>query len=635
MQKRWIVNKKYPEKFAKEFPELSSIILQLLWDREIKDQTLVDEFFNPDYEQDIHDPFLMKDMDKAVQRISKALENDEKITIYGDYDVDGVTSSVVMVSALIELKSVISQIKKEEAKKFIDIYIPDRELEGYGLNEKAIKEIKKKKTDLVVTVDCGISSFESVEIVKRLGMDIIITDHHHVPDEVPEALAVINPKQEDCSYPFKELAGVGVAFKVAQALIGNLSDRNIDLPHPDPLPKGGGEKEPLSLNSRKLQPKKLKSYNLSIGFEKWLLDLVALGTVADCVNLIGENRTLVKYGLLVINKTKRIGIKKLIKASGTKIRENGNVKEAKMIDTTSISFMLAPRLNAAGRMDHANTSYELLNSEDEREAEELAGKLEKNNQNRQRITEKAMVETRQRIGKYKKLPKIIIESDPDWRIGIVGLVAGKLADEYSRPFLVLQEKENQSAGSGRSIPEFNLIEAIEKCKDILISFGGHSQAAGLKIENKNLKKFRKKIEGIAKKVLKEEDLIPSIEIDRKIDHEQINWQLIDEIEKFKPFGQGNKKPVFMAKKFEVHEVRAVGNDNAHLKLCFKTILKDKDVKYFPAIAFRLGKLAEEMPNEKPGLRWGDIVDVVFQLEVNEWNGNRELQMNVLDLKMSE
>jgi single-stranded-DNA-specific exonuclease len=368
MQKRWIVNKKYPEKFAKEFPELTPIILQLLWDREIKDQTLVDEFFNPDYEQDIHDPFLMKDMDKAVQRIFKAIKNGERITIYGDYDVDGVTSSVVMVSALIELKSVISQVEKEEAKKFIDIYIPDREFEGYGLNEKAVNQIKKEKTDLIITVDCGISSFESVEIVKKLGMDIIITDHHHVPDKVPEALAIINPKQKDCSYPFKELAGVGVAFKLAQALIGNVGNRH--------------------------------ACSLPDGFEKWLLDLVALGTVADCVDLVGENRTLVKYGLLVINKTKRIGIKKLIKASGTKIRENGNVREAKAIDTTSISFMLAPRLNAAGRMDHANTSYELLNSEDEHEAEVLSDKLEKNNQSRQRITEKAMVEIKQRIGKY-------------------------------------------------------------------------------------------------------------------------------------------------------------------------------------------------------------------------------------------
>ncbi|MCK4891940.1 MAG: DHH family phosphoesterase, partial [Candidatus Pacebacteria bacterium] len=423
MQKRWIVNKKYPEKFAKDFPELSPIVLQLLWDREIKTQILVDEFFNPDYEQDIHDPFLMKDMKIAVKRIFKAIEKDEKITVYGDYDVDGVTSSVVMVNTLIELKSIISKIEKTKAKKFIDIYIPDREFEGYGLNKQAIDRIKQNKTNLVITVDCGISSFENVEIVKKLGMDIIITDHHHILEQIPKALAIINPRQRNCDYPFKELAGVGVAFKVAQALIENLENYNFE-----------------KSKSKKLKSKKLKNYNLSPGFEKWLLDLVVLGTVADCVDLIGENRTLSKYGILVINKTHRIGLKKLIRTAGTRIRENGNVVKVKAIDTISISFMLAPRLNAAGRMDHANTSYELLIAENETEAEDLSSKLEKNNQSRQRITEKAMVEIRKRIGKYKKLPKIIIEQDPNWRIGIVGLVAGKLTDEYSRPFLVLQSQ---------------------------------------------------------------------------------------------------------------------------------------------------------------------------------------------------
>lgn len=606
MQKHWFINKKYPQKFAAEFPEFSFFVLQFLWDRGRSNQTLIDEFFNADYEQDIHNPFLMKDMGKVVQRIMKALENNEKITVYGDYDVDGVTSSVVMVSTLIELKSVISQLDKKEAEKYVNIYIPDREIEGYGLNEQAINKIKKEKTNLIITVDCGISSFESVEIIKKLGMDVIITDHHHIPDKTPKALAIINPKQKDCSYPFDDLAGVGVAFKVAQALLQTLESKKIPM----------------------------TTYKLTLGFEKWLLDLVALGTVADCVSLIGENRTLVKYGLLVINKTKRIGIQKLIQSSGTKIRENGSVKEAKEIDTIMIGFMLAPRLNAAGRMDHANTSYELLSSDNENKAESLASKLEKNNQNRQQITEKAMTEVRKRIEKYKKIPKIIIETSPDWRIGIVGLIAGKLVNEYSRPFLILQEKENQSAGSGRSIPKFNLIESIAKCQDVLLSFGGHSQAAGLKIENKNLKKFKKKIQEIAEEVLSDDDLIPSLKIDCELSCEQIDWQLLDEIEKFEPFGQENKKPLFVVKKLEVYEIRAVGNDKSHLKLCFKTILKNGKVKYFPAIAFRLGGLAEEMPNNKPGLRWGDIVDVVFQLEVNEWNGNRELQMNVLDLKIS-
>src|SRR5680860_323953 len=413
IQKRWILNKKYPKKFQEEFPEFSPISLQLLWDRKIDNQTLIDEFFNPDYAQDIHNPYLLKDMEKAVQRIFCSLESEEKITVYGDYDVDGVTSSIVIVQTLIELKSIIKQIDKSEAKKFINVYIPDRELEGYGLNEQAIKKIQKEKTDLIITVDCGISSFESVELINELGMEVIITDHHHVPEKIPNAVAIINSRQKDCRYPFKDLAGVGIAFKLAQALLV--------------------EQEKRKPKSTKLQA---TSYKLSLGFEKWLLDFVALGTVADCVDLVGENRTLLTYGLIVINKTQRIGIKKLSSSAGTKMRVNGSETEAEQIDATTIGFMLAPRLNAAGRMDHANTSYELLISEDAKEAEGLAEKLEKNNQSRQRVTEKAMQEIKSRLDKKKTLPKIIIESDADWRIGIVGLVAGKLVNEYSRPFLV-------------------------------------------------------------------------------------------------------------------------------------------------------------------------------------------------------
>ena len=604
MQKRWLINDKYPENFAKEFPELSPIVLQLLWDRKICDQTLIDEFFNPDYNEDIHDPKLLKDMERAVARIFEALLGEEIITVYGDYDVDGVTSSVIMVSTLVELKSAIKKISKKEAEKFIGIYIPDRELEGYGLNEKAIREINKRKTDLIVTVDCGVSSFDNVNLVNELEMDIIITDHHHVPEKIPKAYAIINPKQKDCKYPFKELAGAGVAFKLAQGLIKEFETRKI-------------------------------GHELSKGFEKWLLDLVALGTVADCVELVGENRTLTSYGLLVINKTRRVGLKQLISSAGAIVRENGNVIQKKSIDSISISFILAPRLNAAGRMDHANTSYGLLITDDEKEAKEYSEKLEKNNQSRQRLTEKMIGEIKARIGKYKKMPKIIVETDKEWKIGIVGLVAGKLVDEFSRPFLILCKSEKESAGSGRSIPEFNLIESIEQCKDFLLGYGGHSQAAGLKIKNSNLKKLKEKLNLIAEKILKEEDLVPSIEIDCEVSPEEINWQLVDEVDRFKPFGQKNKKPVFLAKKLEVHEIRSVGNGNNHLKLCLKTILKDGSVKYFSAIGFRLGKFMDSMPDDLPGLRWGDIVDVAFQLEVNQWNGNRELQMNIVDIKISK
>lgn len=604
MQKRWLINEKYPESFAKEFPELSPIVLQLLWDRKICDQILIDEFFNPDYNEDIHDPKLLKDMERAVARIFESLLSEEIITVYGDYDVDGVTSSVIMVSTLIELKSSLKKIDKNEAEKYIGIYIPDRELEGYGLNEKAIREIKRRKTGLIVTVDCGVSSFDNVNLVNELEMDIIITDHHHVPEKIPKAYAIINPKQKDCRYPFKELAGAGVAFKLAQGLIKEFETRKI-----------GRE--------------------LSKGFEKWLLDLVALGTVADCVELVGENRTLTSYGLLVINKTRRIGLKQLISSAGAIVRENGNVIQKKSIDSISISFILAPRLNAAGRMDHANTSYGLLITNDEKEAKEYSEKLEKNNQSRQKLTEKMIGEIKARIGKYKKMPKVIVETDKEWKIGIVGLVAGKLVDEFSRPFLILCKSEKESAGSGRSIPEFNLIESIEECKDFLLGYGGHSQAAGLKIKNSNLKKLKERLNSIAEEILKEEDLVPSIEIDCEVSTEEINWQLVDEVDKFKPYGQKNKKPVFLVKKLEVHEIRSVGNGNNHLKLCLKTILKDGSVKYFSAIGFRLGKFMDSMPDDLPGLRWGDIVDVAFQLEVNQWNGNRELQMNIIDIKISK
>ena len=605
MQKHWIINKKYPEKFAREFPEFSEITLQLLWDRNLKTQTQIDEFFNPDYEADLHNPDLMKDMDKAVERIYRAFEKGEKILVYGDYDVDGITSSLVMISTLIEIKAAVSGIEKDEARKFTGIYIPDRESEGYGLNDEAVKKIKSDGFGLIITVDCGTSNFASVELANKLNLDVIITDHHHIPEKIPDALAIINPHQNNCKYPFKELAGVGVAFKLTQALIKNL------------------------------QTKKLKTYKLiSPGFEKWLLDLVALGTVADCVNLIGENRTLVKYGLLVINKTKRVGIKKLVSAVGLKVRKNGNVVEKKVIDTTAISFVLAPRLNAAGRMDHANTAYLLLYSDSESEAEKLVLMLEKNNQGRQQLTEKMITEIKKRISSYGgDLPKVIIEFDKEWKIGIVGLVAGKLANEYSRPFLILSEKDGKIVGSGRSIPKFNLIESIEKCKDILVEFGGHSQAAGLKIKKKNLEKFRKRINLLADKTLKKEDLVPSVNIDCKVKHNQINWQLLDEIEKFKPFGFGNRTPVFLVEKLEIYEIRTVGANDAHLKICFKAT-EGQTIKYFNAIGFRLGKLTKEMPGKKSGLRWGDIIDVVFQLEINEWNGNRELQMNTLDLKLN-
>lgn len=607
MQKRWKLNRKYPQNFGKKFPEFSPLTLQLLWDRGLREQKTIDEFFNPDFASDLYDPFLLKDMDKATERILAALGGEEKIMVYGDYDVDGVTSSAVLLNTLIELKRLLKGVGAEKAAAFFDIYIPDREKEGYGITAEALEEIARRRPDLIITVDCGVSNLESVAKINALGLEIIITDHHHVPLERPAAYAILNPKQEDCPYPGKMLAGVGVAFKLAQGLLRQLE---------------------------KNAPEKFAQ--LPPGFEKWLLDLVALGTVADCVDLLGENRTLVTYGLLVLNKTRRPGIRKLVSVGGRETQASGSLVKGKAIDATHISFNLAPRLNAAGRMDHANAAYRLLMTEDAGEAEELAERLDQSNQARQKLTDQMLAEIRARLSRQKELPRVVIEKGTDWKIGLLGLVAGKLTEEFGRPFLVLrQEADGSYAGSSRSIPAFNLIEAIEACAPLLLQFGGHAQAAGVKVKKRCLRKFQTQMNEIAAAALTDEDLIPTVAIDAEIEAEKINWELVDQLEKFAPFGFANRKPTFLVRGLEVNEIKTVGSKQDHLRASLQTILPDGMPKYLPAIGFRLGHLLEAMPDGSPGLRWGDIVDVVFQPEINEWNGNRELQLNVLDLQRSK
>jgi len=668
MSKKWQVNKKFPKKFKEQFPKYSEIICQLLYEREIKTQQEVDEFFNPDYEKDLHDPFLMKDMDKATKRIFEALDKKEKITVYGDYDVDGVTSSILIISALEEIKKY-KNICGKDAKSCVstNVYLPDREKEGYGLNGEALEKIAKNGTKLIITVDCGISSYENVEKAKKLGMEVVVTDHHSVPKKIPRATALVNPKQKDCAYPFKELAGVGVAFKLAQALYQKLSAEK-PTPNPSPQEDGArqeGNKKPLSregLGCVGINPNQKTVSEIKITSEKWLLDLVALGTVADCVDLVGENRTLVKYGLLVLEKTRRIGLKALIENSVSGNKSNSPLKKGKgcvnknnftnaslthpnpslegnifkkriKIDTYAIGYILAPRLNAAGRIDHANTAYHLLTAESEKEAEILIAKLEANNRERQKITTKIISEVEERIDKKysrENLPKVILESGQKWKIGVAGLAAGKLANKFSRPTIILCQKKDSSAGSGRSIPQFNLIDAISACRDLLIEFGGHSQAAGLKIENNNLEKFYREIKKIADRQLSEDDLIPEILISQEISPQDIDWNLYNQIAEFQPFGMKNKKPLFLARGLEVANIRGVGTNgskkyNKHLQLNLKH--SNNQIKHFKAICFNQGEMIEK-------IKIGDLVDIVFSLEVNEWNGNRELQLNVTDLKLS-
>jgi len=564
MKSHWQIAKKITKDFQNNFPEVNPIVLQLLYNRGLTEQDKIDEFLNPDYGQDIHDPFLFRDMKKAVERIFKAIENKEKITVHGDYDADGVSATVVLITIL----------KKLGAD--VNVYIPHRVSEGYGLNKNTVDELGKNGTNLIVTVDCGISSYEEVDYATEKNIEVIITDHHEQPPRIPKAYAIINPHVDKEKYPFHELAGVGVAFKLVQALVTE--------------DKG----------------KRLKA-----GFEKWLLDIVALGTIADCVPLVGENRTLVKYGLVVLRKTKRVGLRTMI--------ENSRFNLASL-DTQSVSFGLAPRINAAGRIDHANTAYELIMTEDEKEAIKISGDLEKTNQARQRITERITNSSIEQIGVVKN-QKILFASGEDWQVGVVGLVAGRLSDKYSRPVIVMGIKDDEIVGSGRSIPGFDITKALINSKDVLEKFGGHAAACGFTLKKENYSKFIDSMSALADKEIGDKELIKSHRIDTEIVIENINWELVDKLNNFEPFGEGNNTPKFVSYGLEVNDLKKVGNEGKHLRM-----MVEKNGCQKKIIAFGFGKT---IGNE---LMIGDTIDIVYEISINEWNGNRELQLKLVDIK---
>ena len=597
MKKNWHLKNKFPQNFSEKFPEYIPLVSQLLYNRGITEKNQAGDFFNFDYNKDLHNPFLMEDMEKAVERILKAIQKKEKIAVFGDYDADGITSTAILAKTL--------KLLGNEP----EVYIPDRAKEGYGMNLKAIKYLKKQKINLIITVDCGISDFEEIVLANQSGIEVIVTDHHCIPEKIPPALAILNPHLENCSYPFKDLAGVGVAYKLVQGLIQRRRHSRMSL---STSKKNGDIK------------------NLNNGFEKWLLDLVALGTVADCVPLLGENRALVHYGLIVLNKTKNPGLKKLIEIS----RVSSRKKEGGII-SEDISFVLAPRLNVAGRMDHANLSFRLLMSEDETEIEEIAQKLEKKNQERQKITKEIIEEAKKRFYKKnpakggKKIDKIIFEADSEWPVGLVGLVAGRLSDEFSRPALIFSKGDKKSIGSGRSIPCFNLIETVSHCQDFLLEFGGHSQAAGFTLLNDQLGDFYQALKFIAERNLKEENLKPSLEIEAEAEGKDLNWDFFNQISKFAPFGQNNPTPLLLMKNLQIKEMRAVGNGEKHLKM--KLLWKSSDgnhEKNFEAIGFNFGNCFSK-------LKENDFVDVVFELTSNLWNGYTSLQLKIVDLKRAK
>lgn len=595
---KWNFKAKAPEEFIKKFPEYPPLALQLLYDRGLDSQEKIDEFFNPDYLGDLHDPFLMLGIKEAVKRIKQAIEKKEKICVFADYDCDGVCAGVILESCL-----------KELGANLGDIYIPDRHKEGFGLNRKAVKEIKGKEAKLIITVDCGSVNHEEVDLANSLGMEVIITDHHLLSDKRPEAI-IINPHQKGDKYPFKELAGAGVAFKLVQALL--VDEKNI--------PKG---------------------------WEKWLLDLVALATVADMVPLLGENRTLVKYGLIVLAQTNRVGLRELMRVSNlTPVLKKGKIDAEEEVEklvsrietgrytfmtnlkSRDLGFILAPRINVASSLAHANIAYELLSANSGEEAKLLAEKINEINESKYKVINAVINDVEKRLD-GKEMGKIIFEASDQWPAGVIRWAAQKFRDRYSRPVFIFNVSGDKAKASIRSIPQFNVVEAMKECSEFLDQFGGHPCSAGCRLKAENLEGFRICLEKIAEKRLKDEDLEPSLEIDCQVLAEEINWQSYDLAESFAPFGMKNPSPIFMFENAEISAIRTVGNGDKHLKLELEISDKNSlEIKKIQAIGFNHGVKFDD-------LKIGDKVDIAFEFLANEWNGTRELEFKIIDIKRPE
>ncbi|MBD3311510.1 MAG: single-stranded-DNA-specific exonuclease RecJ [Candidatus Magasanikbacteria bacterium] len=588
MDKIWKVLPDPPEEFYKQFPELPKVVAQLLYHRNIKTQKKIDEFLNPDYSQDVHDPYLFKDMKKAVDRILKAVKKQEKITIHGDYDADGVSASVILESTLNSL-----------GLENVEVFLPHRETDGYGLNENTINILSKNGTNLLITCDCGISNKQEIELAIKKGMDVIITDHHDVPEEIPPAHAIIHPKIKDEKYPDKNLAGGAVAFKLAQGLLQKHGQTNSKLAN-------GEEHE---------------------AFEKWLLDMVALASVADMVPLVGESRTLTKYGLIVLNKTKRLGLQKLL-LEARLLNEDGSKKYE--LDADKIAFQIAPRINAAGRMNHANVAYKLLMTEKGTDAIDLAYELDQNNKERQKLTDLLVKEAIKQIEKNQKNNPILFVTGHGWSTGIVGLIASKIKEMYYKPTLVMAVNDGEITGSGRSIEGFNLIEAMQEMPDFFKKFGGHPMACGFTLKE-DPDSFRQALINKYNEKCKGKTLLPILSIDTEINLDDVNWDLYDVLDKFKPFGKDNEKPKYLARGLTITSFEPVGKDGKHMRI----MVKHNSAKVRKTIGWRLCDDNSDGPNWCKELKAGDKIDMVFEIDVNEWNGNRELQLTIVDIKKSE
>ena len=563
MRMIWNIKKSAPEiqkTFSSEL-KISQITAQLLSNRGINDSGEAARFLACSLSS-CHDPFLLKDMDKAVGRIKKAVLDKEKILVYGDYDVDGMTSAALLKQALIKLGTV------------VETYIPNRLEEGYGLNTNAIKKAFKDDVSLVITVDCGIGSFKEIEYARGLNIDVIVTDHHEiVGSRLPQAYAIINPLQPACAYPFKHLAGVGLAYKLVKAL-----------------------------------------YEGTSFFAEDFLDLVSLGTIADIVPLKGENRILAKHGLDELNKRNRAGLKALAEVAGL---------SGKDISSGHIGFMLGPRINAMGRVGSPQKAMELLLTDDKEEAAELAGILDTENRNRQKIESRILDEALSKVEREVnfKHHKIIVLGSVGWHAGVIGIVASRIADRFCRPAILVSLDGKYGKGSGRSVEKFNLFDLIIQCKDLLIGFGGHEGACGLTIEKDRLDEFRDRINIEAGKYVREDVFSPQLDIDMEIPLNKLTEGVISEIESLAPFGEENPRPVFSSRDLTVKDgPRQIG------KKGFKMWVTDNNVTC-EAVSFGRGEL--------PAPKTGSGVDLAYVPSINDWRGIQSIQLELKDITLRQ
>src|SRR3989344_1568390 len=540
----------------------------LLVARGYSDEEAREPFLFPNFERDMHDPFLFKQMERVVERIGLAQKGGGRVGVFGDYDADGVTSSVIMREALTALGIPVS------------VYIPEKLSEGHGLNMKAIDFFEAAGIRLALTLDCGMTNHSEISEAKRRGIAIIIVDHHHTPEVLPEAFAIINPKLPGETYPFRELCGAGTSFKVAQALYQRYLPEQTDQ-------------------------------------LKWILDVAAIGTVADVMPLVGENRVIVKYGLVVLSKTRRVGLQEMFSVGGIKIDEQMKP------DARTIGFLIAPRINAASRMAHAMLAHNLLMEQDQVQARVLALELDAHNVARQKVSAAIADEVRAIAATEYADKKFIFAVSEHFPFGIVGLIAGRIANEFRKPTCVLTRGAETSHGSFRSIPEINIIETIEACGDLLVKFGGHSQAAGMTIHNDNLDAFYGRFNALVAERLTDVVTEPELWIDARLKPEHITPQLYRDMMLFAPFGEGNPEPVFALENMRVEEARFVGNGSKHLKLRLMPV--EGGTRSFDAIGFSLGEAFA-------GLVRGAILDVVFQLSENTWNGSTAIQLKVVDMR---